>query len=66
MLTEFFGRLALTAPATTTSLALRLTPGAEPASISEPPALLLHHWSGSQLTTHIQPVGAFPGPCPFI
>lgn len=64
-LTEFAGRPALTAPATSTSLALRLTPGAEPASFSEPPAMLLHHWTGTRLTTHLQPVGAFPGPHDF-
>ena len=64
-LTEFAGRPALTAPATATSLALRLAPGAEPASVTEPAAFLMHHWSDGRLTTHFQPVGDFPGPHPF-
>jgi 3',5'-cyclic AMP phosphodiesterase CpdA len=64
-LTSFAGRPALTAPATATSLALRLTPGAEPASFTEPAAFLLHHWDGSQLTTHLQPAGHHPGPYAF-
>jgi 3',5'-cyclic AMP phosphodiesterase CpdA len=63
--TGFAGRPALTAPSTATSLALRLSPGDEPASFIEPPAMLLHHWTGGQLTTHLQPVGAFPGPYAF-
>jgi Icc protein len=64
-LTSFAGRPALTAPATATSLALRLVPGAEPASFAEPSAMLLHHWIGGQLTSHLQPVGSFPGPYDF-
>lgn len=64
-LTSFAGRPALTAPSTATSLALRLAPGAEPASLTEPAAFLLHHWSGASLTTHLQPVGDFSGPHPF-
>lgn len=64
-LTSFAGRPAVTAPATATSLALRLLPGAEPASFTEPAAFLLHHWDGRQLTTHFQPVGSHPGPYSF-
>ncbi len=64
-LTEFAGRPTLTAPATATSLALRLAPGAEPASFTEPAAFLLHHWNGVQLTTHFQIVGDHPGPHDF-
>ncbi len=64
-LTTFAGRPALTAPAIATSLALRLDPGAKAASFTEPPAMLLHHWDGERLTTHLQPVGAFPGPHDF-
>jgi 3',5'-cyclic-AMP phosphodiesterase len=64
-LTSFAGRPALTAPATSTSLALRLAPGAEPASFTEPAAMLLHHWDNGQLTTHLQPIGTFPGPHDF-
>ncbi|QDL92130.1 phosphodiesterase [Paroceanicella profunda] len=62
----FGGTLLLTAPSTTTAIALRLAPGAEPASHVEPPALLLHHWrEGAGLTTHHLPIGAHPGPFPF-
>jgi 3',5'-cyclic-AMP phosphodiesterase len=64
-MTTFAERPALTAPAIAASLALRLQPGAEPASIAEPAAFLLHRWSDGHLTTHLQPVGAFPGPYPF-
>jgi 3',5'-cyclic-AMP phosphodiesterase len=62
MVTTFAGRPALTAPTTATSLALRLNPGAEPASFTEPPAMLLHHWRNGQLTSHLQPIGDWPGP----
>jgi 3',5'-cyclic-AMP phosphodiesterase len=64
-LTSFADRPALTAPATATSIALRLAPGAKPASFTELPAMLLHHWDGGQLTTHLQPVGDFTGPHDF-
>jgi Icc protein len=64
-LTSFSGRPALTAPATSTSLALRLQPGAEPASVTEPAGMLLHHWQGGQLVSHLQVVGRYPGPHPF-
>lgn len=64
-LTSFAGRPALTAPALSTSLALRLAPGAKPASFTEPPAMLLHLWREGRLTTHLQPVGDYPGPHDF-
>jgi Icc protein len=64
-LTSFADRPALTAPATATSIALRLAPGADPASFTEPSAFLLHHWEDGQLTSHLQPVGTFPGPHDF-
>lgn len=64
-LTSFADRPALTAPAIATSIALRLAPGADPASVTEPPSMLLHHWTGEELVTHLQPVGAFPGPYAF-
>jgi Icc protein len=64
-LASFAGRPALTAPATATSIALRLASDAEPASFTKPSAMLLHHWQGGQLTTHLQPVGDFPGPYHF-
>jgi 3',5'-cyclic-AMP phosphodiesterase len=62
MTTTFAGRPALTAPATATSLALRLAPGAEPASFTEPPAMLVHLWRDGELVSHLQPLGDWPGP----
>jgi 3',5'-cyclic-AMP phosphodiesterase len=64
-LTTFAGRPALTAPSTSTSLALRLDPGSEPASFTEPPAMLLHLWCDGQLVSHLQPLGPYPGPHKF-
>lgn len=66
MLTRFAGTVLATAPSTTTAIALRLNPDAEPASFVEPPALLLHHWRpATGLVTHYVPIGHFPGPMPF-
>jgi 3',5'-cyclic AMP phosphodiesterase CpdA len=66
MQTRFGGTMLCTAPSTTTAIALRLKPDAEPASHLEPPALLLHHWQpGTGLITHFVPIGVFPGPYPF-
>ncbi|MGY9046222.1 hypothetical protein P775_26585 [Puniceibacterium antarcticum] len=63
---RFGGTLLMSAPSTTTAIALRLEDGAEPASFIEPPAFLLHHWTpGTGLITHWVPVGNFPGPLPF-
>ncbi len=63
---RFGGTMLVTAPSTTTSIALRLQPGAVPASFVEPPALLLHHWRAEGgLITHLVPVGTFPGPFAF-
>jgi 3',5'-cyclic-AMP phosphodiesterase len=64
-LTSFAGRPALTAPSTATSLALRLAPDAEPASFTEPPAMLLHLWRDGRLVSHLQPLGPYPGPHAF-
>lgn len=63
---RFGGTLLCTAPSTTTAIALRLCPGAKPASYIEPPAMLLHHWQAERgLVSHFVPVGTFPGPYPF-
>lgn len=63
------GRLAgvpvITAPSLAPAIALRLAPDAAPASLAEPPGFLLHVWTGSQLVTHLIPVGDFPGPWDF-
>lgn len=63
--TTFAGRPALTAPALSTSLALRFVAGAKPASFTEPSAMLLHLWRDGRLVTRLQAVGDFPGPHPF-
>jgi 3',5'-cyclic AMP phosphodiesterase CpdA len=66
MQVRFGGAMLCTAPSTTTAIALRLRPDAEPASHVEPPALLLHQWQpGTGLITHFVPIGIFPGPYPF-
>lgn len=63
---RFGGTLLLTAPSTTTAIALRLAPGAEPASYVEPPALLLHHWRpDTGMVTHHLPIDPGQGPLPF-
>ena len=63
---RFGGTMLVTAPSTTTAIALRLKPDAEPASFVEPPAMLLHHWRPEVgLVTHLLPIGNFPGPLPF-
>ena len=66
MQTSFAGIPLLCAPATSTSIALRLGAGAEPASYLEPPAMLLHDWRGpGRLVTHHLSIGRYPGPFPF-
>lgn len=63
---RFGGTVLVTAPSTTTAIALDLQPTAEPASFIEPPALLLHHYRPDVgLVTHHVPIGRFPGPLPF-
>lgn len=63
---RFGGTLLCTAPSTTTAIALRIDPMAEPASFIEPPGLLLHDWRELHgLLTHYLPIGAFPGPYEF-
>ena len=63
---RFGGTMLMTAPSTTTAIALRLAPEAEPASFVEPPAMLLHHWKQDRgLVSHLVPIGSFPGPFPF-
>jgi 3',5'-cyclic AMP phosphodiesterase CpdA len=63
---RFGGTTLVTAPSTTTAIALRLQDGAKPASFIEPPAMLLHHWRPHLgLITHLLPIGSFQGPLPF-
>jgi 3',5'-cyclic-AMP phosphodiesterase len=63
---RFGGTMLCTSPSTTTAIALRLWPDAEPASYVEPPSLLLHRWaSDTGLVTHLVPIGSFRGPFSF-
>ena len=63
---RFGGTLLCTAPSTTTAIALRIDPAAEPASFIETPGFLLHDWRNAQgLLTHYLPIGTFPGPYAF-
>lgn len=62
---RFGGTILLTAPSTTTAIALRFHRDAEPASFVEPPAMLLHHWQPDGMVTHVVPIGDFPGPFDF-
>jgi 3',5'-cyclic AMP phosphodiesterase CpdA len=63
---RFGGTMLMTAPSTTTAIALRLHDKAEPASFVEPPAMLLHHWRPQHgLVTHLVPIGSFQGPLHF-
>ncbi len=61
----------LTCPSTTTQIALRLQPDADPASYMEPPAFMLHRWSDddrdgeSSAVSHLCYIGQFDGPLPF-
>jgi 3',5'-cyclic-AMP phosphodiesterase len=63
---RFGGTLLCTGPSTTTAIALRIDPAAEPASFIEPPGFLLHDWrDAGGLLTHYLPIGNFPGPFAF-
>ena len=57
----------LTCPSTTTQIALRVEPDAEPASYLEPPAFMLHRWGDppSSAVSHLCYIGRFDGPLPF-
>jgi 3',5'-cyclic-AMP phosphodiesterase len=61
-----FGTAMLcTAPSLSPAIALRLNPADGPASLNEPPAMLMHHWQGDALLTHHLPLGTWEGPFPF-
>ncbi len=66
ILRRWGGTVLTSCPSTATQIALRLAPGAQPASFREPPGLLLHHWKpDAGLVTHLSPIGSFPGPYDF-
>ncbi len=63
---RFGGTLLVTAPSTTTTIALRLAPDAAPASYREPAGFLLHHWTpAGGMLTHSCLIGDFGAAMPF-
>jgi 3',5'-cyclic AMP phosphodiesterase CpdA len=66
MAMRFAGTIAMSCPSTASQIALRLAPGAQPASFMEPPGLLLHAWSPAKpMMTHHAPIGDFGQPMNF-
>jgi 3',5'-cyclic AMP phosphodiesterase CpdA len=68
VMTLFADRPAMIGPSPAHAVSLDLSPDAPPSFTIEPPALLLHVWSGgsaAQLTSHWTPIGRFDGPHPF-
>jgi Icc protein len=66
MLRRWAGTVVCTCPSTTTEIALRLQPGARPASFMGPPACMLHLWDAAQgMVSHISHIGDFQGPFDF-
>lgn len=59
------GRAVMTAPSTAHTVQLDLARDAAAMFRMEPPAFLLHWWSGRDLVSHHVPIGAFSGPHPF-
>ncbi|CAM2158713.1 3',5'-cyclic adenosine monophosphate phosphodiesterase CpdA (plasmid) [Pararobbsia alpina] len=57
----------ITCPSTATQIALRVEAHAQPASFLEPPAYMLHRWTGRNqpAVSHLCYVGRFQGPLPF-
>ncbi|XAH23937.1 phosphodiesterase [Xylophilus sp. GW821-FHT01B05] len=66
MLRRWAGSVVCACPSTTTEIALRLAPGAQPASYLGPPACMLHLWDPAQgMLSHTSYIGAFEGPFAF-
>lgn len=66
MLRRWAGTVACSCPSTTTEIALRLQPGARPASFMAPPACMLHLWDADQgMVSHTSTIGDFDGPFDF-
>jgi 3',5'-cyclic-AMP phosphodiesterase len=60
--TRFAGTVAAICPSTAHQIALDLDPTGRAAFTMEPPGLLLHVWDGAGLSTHVVPIGDYPGP----
>lgn len=66
MVRRWAGTIVATCPSTTTEIALRLSPEAEPQSYMGPPACLLHLWDPAHgLVSHTSYIGKYAGPYPF-
>jgi 3',5'-cyclic AMP phosphodiesterase CpdA len=66
MLRRWAGSVVCACPSTTTEIALRLAPDAQPASYLGPPACMLHLWDPAQgMLSHTSYIGAFEGPFAF-
>lgn len=59
------GRPAMTVPSPAHQVELGLEPGAPSAFRMEPPAFMLHRWTGSHLVSHQAFIGRYEGPYPF-
>lgn len=62
---RFGGTVAQTCPSTAHQVSLNLSEDAPSRFHLEPPAFLLHAWTGGSLVTHTAYAGAFAGPYPF-
>lgn len=65
MVRRWAGTVVMACPSTTTQIALRLAPRAEPCSYVGPSACLLHLWTEGGLVSHTSYIGEFEGPYPF-
>jgi 3',5'-cyclic AMP phosphodiesterase CpdA len=66
MLRRWAGTVVCSCPSTTTEIALRLQPGARPASFMGPPACMLHRWNAAEgMVSHLSTIGDFAGPFDF-
>jgi len=66
MLRRRAGTVVYSCPSSTTEIALRLTPGAAPASCLGRPGCMLHLWNEVRgMVSHASHIGKLKGPCPF-
>jgi 3',5'-cyclic AMP phosphodiesterase CpdA len=63
---RFGGTLAAIAPSTCHQIPLDLSGAQAETYVMEPPGIRLMVWDGARLSLHVQPVGHFPGPYPFV
>lgn len=64
---DWFGTLAMTAPAAGFQINLQLSPALPACAIAEPPAIMLHRWGpDGAMVSHTSYIGDFGGDVPFI